>query len=63
MDGFSVVVLLPPREHGPAHVHVRRAGGEAVIELRSFAVRKVERMRNADVVRAVGLSPLIRPRS
>ena len=26
LDGFEVVILLPPREHGPAHVHVTKAG-------------------------------------
>jgi hypothetical protein len=25
--GFKVRILLPPREHGPAHVHVHKAGG------------------------------------
>ncbi|MCU1381736.1 MAG: hypothetical protein JWL71_433 [Acidobacteria bacterium] len=55
VDGFDVVVLLPPREHGPAHVHVRKAGKEVVIVLSSLAVRKVEGMRSADVVTAVGI--------
>jgi hypothetical protein len=54
-NGFDIVMLLPPREHGPAHVHVRKAGGEAVIVLSSLAVRKVEGMRSADVVAAVGI--------
>ena len=27
-DGFRVVIWLPPREHGPAHVHVFARGGE-----------------------------------
>ena len=55
VDGFDVVILLPPREHGPAHVHVRKAGGEVVIVLSSLAVHKVEGMRSADVVTAVGI--------
>lgn len=32
-DGFRVVIFLPPREHGPAHVHVCKAGTEVVITL------------------------------
>ena len=44
------------REHGPPHVHVRNAGGEAVIELatggRRQAVRSIAGMRAADVVTA-----------
>lgn len=32
-NGFVVYVLLPPREHGPAHVHIERGGGEARILL------------------------------
>ena len=31
--GFSVRIYLPPREHGPAHVHVFRGGGQAIILL------------------------------
>ena len=53
--GFDVLILLPPREHGPAHVHVRKAGHEVVIVLATLAVRKVEGMRSADVVTAVGI--------
>lgn len=55
VDGFEVVILLPPREHGPAHVHVRKAGTEVAIVLSSLKVRKVEGMRSADVVTAVGI--------
>jgi len=54
-DGFRVVIFLPPREHGPAHVHVRKAGAEVVITLDPIGVRVVERMRPADVVQAVAL--------
>jgi hypothetical protein len=31
--GFRFVIRFAPREHGPAHVHVFRSGGEAVLEL------------------------------
>jgi hypothetical protein len=37
-DGFRVVIFLPPREHGPAHVPVRKAGGEIIIELDPVSV-------------------------
>ena len=30
-DGFRVVIYLPPREHGPAHVHVFRGIDEELI--------------------------------
>ena len=55
VDDFDVVILLPPREHGLAHVHVRKAGNEMVIVLSSLAVRKVEGMRSPDVVTAVSI--------
>lgn len=54
-DGFRVVIFLPPREHGPAHVHVCKAGTEVVITLDPIGIRVVERMRPADVVQAVAL--------
>lgn len=31
--GFTVRIFLPPREHGPPHVHVERGGGTIVLEL------------------------------
>ena len=55
LNGFQVIIFLPPREHAPPHVHVRRAGGEAIIGLSPIAVREVVGMRAADVVRAVGI--------
>ena len=54
-DGFDFVILLPPREHGPAHVHARKAGGEVVILLSSLVVQRVKQMRSADVVTAVSI--------
>ena len=60
--GFSVLVLLLPREHGPAHVHVTNAGTEVVIELESQEqmqrVRNVFAMRPGDVVTAFRLVAL-----
>jgi hypothetical protein len=33
VDGFIVMIFLPGREHGPAHVHVFKDSGEVVIWL------------------------------
>ena len=38
--GFDVVKLLPPREQGPAHVHVKKAGELVVINLDVISIRK-----------------------
>lgn len=58
-DGFQVRIRLPPREHGPAHVHVRKARAVVVIDLpdgdRPLGIRTVRRMRAVDVVAAVRL--------
>lgn len=43
IGGFRVVILLPPREHGPPHVHVQAAAGEVVIILPSPDERAVIR--------------------
>jgi hypothetical protein len=51
--GFEVAIYQPPREHGPAHVHIFRAGTQVVITLSPIAVERVHRMRPADVVKAV----------
>lgn len=55
-DGFQVRIYLPPREHGPAHVHVVKAGTEVVIELGDAgsppSVREVHGMRDRDALRA-----------
>lgn len=32
VDGFRVVIYLPPREHDPPHVHVWKGDGEVVIK-------------------------------
>ena len=59
VDGFQVRILVPPREHGPAHVHVWKAGTVVVINLRDgdqpLGIRKVRGMRTADVVAAFRL--------
>jgi hypothetical protein len=59
VDGFQVRILVPPREHGPAHVHVWKGGTVVVIDLpegdQALGVRKVGGMRTADVVAAFRL--------
>ena len=52
LDGFTVFVYLPPREHGPAHVHVRKAGGEAVILLGDGSIVSVSKMSDPDIAGA-----------
>ena len=55
-DGFHVRILLPPREHGPPHVHIWKAGAVMVINLpegdKPIEIRAIRRMRMADVVAA-----------
>jgi hypothetical protein len=57
--GFQVHIFLPPREHGPAHVHVVRDEGSVVVMLpvggAPVRVRSVRGMRDADVIAAVRL--------
>jgi hypothetical protein len=52
LDGFTVFVRLPPREHSPAHVHVRKAGGEVVILLADGSVRSAGGMTDRDIAAA-----------
>jgi Domain of unknown function (DUF4160) len=60
--GFAVRILLPPREHGPPHVHVVKAGAKVVIRLGGkddpVKLVEVQGMKNKDVVRAVRLVAL-----
>jgi Domain of unknown function (DUF4160) len=51
-DGFTVFVFVPPREHGPAHVHVRKAGGEVVILLTDGSVHSASGMPDRDIAAA-----------
>lgn len=57
VHGFAVKILLPPREHGPAHVHVIKAGGEVIIELGKMGgdcfLKEVHGMKNTDIIGAV----------
>lgn len=64
---FRVIILNPPREHGPPHVHIRKGfgvgEGEVVIALgvtgngvtERVSVREVYQMATRDVVAAVRL--------
>jgi uncharacterized SAM-binding protein YcdF (DUF218 family) len=52
-DGFAIIIYFPPREHGPAHVHVFRGGEEVIIELAPVAIRENYGMRSAQIVKAV----------
>jgi hypothetical protein len=55
IDGFQFSILLPPREHGPAHVHVTKGGKEVIVALTSVQVREIKGMRDADARQAVRL--------
>ena len=52
-------IFLPPREHGPPHVHVVKGGAEVVIRLGQtggpIKLVKVYGMKTSDIVRAVRL--------
>ena len=55
-DGFKFLILLPPKEHKPAHVHVEKAG-EVVVLLLTVRdelpeLREATNMKPADVRRA-----------
>lgn len=52
IDGFIFTILLPPREHRPAHVHIGKAGTTVVVELGTLRIRK-NTMSNADTRAAV----------
>jgi len=66
VDGFRVVVLFPPREHGPAHVHVLNADGVAVIYLVSLDIKqfteRVEGMKRSDARAAAAHYDTVRRR-
>lgn len=49
VGGFSLRINGPPREHGPPHVHVVRAGAEVIIMLGDLeAAPEVRRNRGMD---------------
>jgi hypothetical protein len=55
--GFRVYIYLPPREHGPAHVHVLKAGSEVVVHIGTGAALEPHRVfgpiKDTDVIRAI----------
>lgn len=57
--GFRVWINNPPREHGPAHVHVENADAEIVVDLpandQPLQLREDYGMRPSDLVRAIRL--------
>lgn len=57
VQGFIVKIFLPNREHGPAHVHVFKQGGEVSVWLRTdrVEVRDVIGMSRADQRVAVAI--------
>lgn len=52
-DGYGVYVYNPPREHGPAHVHVIRAEGEVAISPAPVVPTEIYNMPTRNVVQAV----------
>ncbi len=57
--GFRFYIRNPPREHGPPHVHVQKAGGEVSINLVPTddepLIREAFGMKPADIAKAVRL--------
>jgi uncharacterized protein DUF4160 len=51
-QGFTFLMWFPPKEHGPAYVHVEKGGARASIWLADAAVRSAGTMRAADLGRA-----------
>lgn len=55
VEGFRISILLPPREHGPAHVHVERGDGLVTVGLDPVTIITVIGTSRQDVRRAVRL--------
>ena len=55
LDDGGFVVHIWPNDHEPAHVHVYRTEGLAVIEIRSLRVRVAYDMKPKYVRRAIDL--------
>jgi hypothetical protein len=51
-DGFNVFVLLPVPEYRPAHFHVQKGDGEAVVRLPDGLVHSVSGMTERDIAAA-----------
>jgi hypothetical protein len=52
-DGNSLRIVIWPNDHGPQHVHIFSADGEAVIDIESVEIVSIYRMRSRDVHCAV----------
>jgi hypothetical protein len=52
-DGFQVQIWL--NDHPPAHVHVYRAEGLAIVNLLTLTIRAAYDMKPADLRRAVAI--------
>ncbi len=56
-DGFRIAIYFGPREHGPPHVYVYRAGYRVVINIGTIfelpSVRGPSEMRSADIASAI----------
>jgi len=52
-DGFQVHIWL--NDHPPAHVHVYRAEGLAIVNLLTLTIRAAYDMKPADLRRAVAI--------
>jgi hypothetical protein len=52
-DGFQVQIWL--NDHPPAHVHVHRAEGLAIVNLLTLTIRAAYDMKPADLRRAVAI--------
>ena len=54
LGAIRVRVQLPPREHGPAHVHVVHPHGEVTMELATKDKRQAIRKSDGLSVREIG---------
>jgi hypothetical protein len=58
-DGCRVLVLLPPREHRPAHVHVAKNDAELLVTLplkgATLSIRENRGMSRSDVRQAFAM--------
>ncbi|HEX8245540.1 MAG TPA: DUF4160 domain-containing protein [Longimicrobium sp.] len=55
LEDGGFIVHIWPNDHEPAHVHVYRAEGLAIIEVKSLRVRAAYDMKPKDVRRAIDL--------
>ena len=55
LNGFRIAIYQGDREHGPAHVHVVKAGGVVVVNLTPVSVRRIDAMNRSCVRAAVRL--------